>query len=63
MAHAHDERYERAKEYVEVMQQAWTQTEVLAASEFADAAKEEADKENKLYQGKYYQFNRPVSSL
>lgn len=62
LAHAHDERYERAKEYVEVMQQAWTQTEVLAASEFADTAQSETVLANKLYQGKYYQFNRPVSS-
>ncbi|NQX65252.1 LLM class flavin-dependent oxidoreductase [Paenibacillus alba] len=62
LAHAHDERYERAREYVEVMQQAWTQTDVLSASEFADTANAQSVKEKPLYQGKYYQFNRPVSS-
>lgn len=65
LAHAHDERYERAREYVEVMQQAWTETDVLSASEFADASDLKAAKppeKQKLYQGKYYQFNRPVSS-
>ncbi|MEC0231097.1 LLM class flavin-dependent oxidoreductase [Paenibacillus alba] len=62
LAHAHDERYERAREYVEVMQQAWTQTDVLSASEFADTANARSVKEKALYQGKYYQFNRPVSS-
>lgn len=62
LAHAHDERYERAREYVEVMQQAWTETDVLSASEFADTTRPVSGKEQKLYQGKYYQFNRPVSS-
>ena len=60
LAHAHDERYERAGEYLEVMRQAWTQWEGLTASEFTD--KETRMIPATAFQGKYYQFNRPVSA-
>lgn len=63
LAHAHDERYERAREYLEVMKQAWTQSEGLAASEFAeDGNFQPENKGQEPFQGKYYQFKRAVSS-
>lgn len=64
LAHAHDERYDRAKEYLEVMQQAWTQSDGPVASEFAGAGSKQPSKvqERKPFQGKYYQFTRAVST-
>lgn len=63
LAHAHDERYERAREYLEVMKQAWTQSEGLAASEFVEDGKFQPDQRGQEpFQGKYYQFKRAVSS-
>lgn len=60
LAHAHDERYERAGEYLEVMRQAWTGAEGLTPSEFGGA--QGTGGEIQPFQGKYYQFSRPVSS-
>ncbi|OXM87422.1 LLM class flavin-dependent oxidoreductase [Paenibacillus rigui] len=63
LAHAHDERYERAREYLEVMKQAWTQSEGLAASEFVEDGNFQPDQRGQEpFQGKYYQFKRAVSS-
>lgn len=64
LAHAHDERYVRAQEYLDVMQQAWTQSEGPAATEFrvrADAPADET-KERKPFQGTYYNFTRAAST-
>ncbi|UUZ87088.1 LLM class flavin-dependent oxidoreductase [Paenibacillus sp. P26] len=63
LAHAHDERYARAAEYLEVMKQAWTQSDGMALSEFRNkpqAAGEETGP--KPFQGTYYQFKRAVST-
>jgi alkanesulfonate monooxygenase len=63
LAHAHDERYVRAREYLEVMKQAWTQSEGMALSEFSDK-KQAVGKEERLkpFQGTYYQFKHAVST-
>ncbi|WP_219834072.1 LLM class flavin-dependent oxidoreductase [Paenibacillus sp. R14(2021)] len=64
LAHSHDERYIRAQEYLEVMQQAWTQSEGLAATEFQvkDASARAVSEEKQPFHGKYYQFTRAVST-
>ncbi|AJY75135.1 LLM class flavin-dependent oxidoreductase [Paenibacillus beijingensis] len=61
LAHSHDERYERAEEYLEVMKRAWTNSDGLAASEFAEG-KANDTAAGEPFTGKYYQFNRPVSA-
>lgn len=61
LAHEHDERYERAGEYLEVMKQAWTQSKGMAASEFHEGTEGDLAASN-VFKGKYYQFNRPVSA-
>ncbi|MDO7908028.1 LLM class flavin-dependent oxidoreductase [Paenibacillus sp. JX-17] len=61
LAHAHDERYDRAGEYLEVMQQAWTQSKGMASSEFSDGG-EGGEALPEPFQGKYYQFTRPVNA-
>lgn len=64
LAHDHDERYVRAGEYMEVMRQAWTHSDGLAASEFAEHGADTggARVAQAPFQGRYYRFNRPVSS-
>lgn len=63
LAHAHDERYERAKEYMQVMKLAWSGTGGTAYSEFSDRGSDlaaAADSEA-VFAGKYYQFHGPVN--
>lgn len=63
LAHAHDERYERASEYMEVMKRSWTQSAGLNLTEFAGSgaqSNEEASEDNSEFNGKYYNFKGPV---
>ncbi len=62
LAHAHDERYERAREYLEVMTRAWTQSGGLSASEFTRSNIGSDPERQQPFVGKYYQFQRPVST-
>lgn len=63
LAHDHDERYERAMEYLEVMKRTWTQSEGMALSEFTDPDQvKSSNKEASTYQGKYYEFKQAVST-
>ncbi|MFC0211728.1 LLM class flavin-dependent oxidoreductase [Paenibacillus chartarius] len=67
LAHAHDERYERAREYLEVMTQSWTQSDGMALSEFSehkgDGTASDAPVPGKEpFKGKYYEFTRAVST-
>ncbi|NTZ19925.1 LLM class flavin-dependent oxidoreductase [Paenibacillus sp. JMULE4] len=63
LAHAHDERYERAREYLEVMTRAWTQSGGLSASEFTRSnIGSDPERQQQPFVGKYYQFQRPVST-
>ncbi|MGG1599502.1 LLM class flavin-dependent oxidoreductase [Paenibacillus naphthalenovorans] len=63
LAHAHDERYERAREYLEVMTRAWTQSGGLSASEFTRSnIGLDPERQQQPFVGKYYQFQRPVST-
>ncbi|WP_236416366.1 LLM class flavin-dependent oxidoreductase [Paenibacillus sp. JJ-223] len=61
LAHAHDERYERASEYMEVMKRSWTQASGLNLTEFAGSgAGEEEQGSQTEFKGKYYHFKAPV---
>lgn len=63
LVHAHDERYERAREYLEVMTRAWTQSGGLSASEFTRSnIGSDPERQQQPFVGKYYQFQRPVST-
>ncbi|ANY65453.1 F420-dependent oxidoreductase [Paenibacillus sp. BIHB 4019] len=64
LAHAHDERYERASEYLAVMQQAWTQSDGIQASEFvgSEGARAKQHDQQQPFRGKYYQFTRAVTT-
>lgn len=64
LAHAHDERYVRASEYMEVMKRSWTQSTGLNLTEFAGSgSKSGADAPsdpNPEFNGQYYNFKGPV---
>ncbi|KQN97114.1 LLM class flavin-dependent oxidoreductase [Paenibacillus sp. Leaf72] len=64
LAHAHDKRYERASEYLAVMQQAWTQSDGIKASEFvgSEGAETKQNDQQQPFRGKYYQFTRAVTT-
>lgn len=61
LAHAHDERYERASEYMEVMKRSWTGSQGMAVSEFRTGGSASAGEEG-LFSGKYYQQTRPAAT-
>lgn len=61
LAHDHDERYERAMEYLEVMQRAWTQSDGMGPSEFSEKNGNKSQQTDELaYRGKYYEFTQAV---
>lgn len=59
LAHAHDERYIRAGEYMEVIQRAWSASKGMNDSEFAKLASV-GEPSTEDFEGKYYQFHGPV---
>lgn len=70
LAHSHDERYERADEYLQVMRKTWANGDKPQASEFAvgSGGNEAADGQsahaeaNEPFRGKHYTFDRPSGS-
>ncbi|NGZ77908.1 LLM class flavin-dependent oxidoreductase [Saccharibacillus alkalitolerans] len=71
LARSHDERYERADEYLEVMKRTWANGDKPQASEFAAAADngrnphnggESATALSEPFRGKHYSFERTSSS-
>ncbi|WP_255942098.1 LLM class flavin-dependent oxidoreductase [Saccharibacillus sp. JS10] len=64
LAHSHDERYERADEYLEVIKKTWANGNKPQASEFVASAggSEQAAEPAKPFKGKHYTFDRVSSS-
>lgn len=66
LAHSHDERYERADEYLDVMKQAWANGDKPQASEFVEASgtngQEAPTAAPEPFRGKHYAFGRASSS-
>lgn len=60
LAHAHDERYERAAEYMRILELAWTGSKGAALSEFKGETTDIQDAAEDSFEGKYYQFRGPV---
>ncbi|AIQ13982.1 LLM class flavin-dependent oxidoreductase [Paenibacillus durus] len=65
LAHAHDDRYERAMEYMQVMKLAWTGSAGSALSEFAlseffGQAEHGSAAAADSFEGKYFQFHGPI---
>ncbi|MFD1773021.1 LLM class flavin-dependent oxidoreductase [Paenibacillus rhizophilus] len=60
LAHAHDDRYERAMEYMQVMKLAWTGSPGSALSEFSGQAEHGSAAAADSFEGKYFQFRGPV---
>ncbi|GGO00173.1 LLM class flavin-dependent oxidoreductase [Saccharibacillus kuerlensis] len=61
LAHSHDERYERADEYLEVMKRTWANGDNPHASEFA-AGGLNGEAPREPFRGKHYTFERESSS-
>ncbi len=66
LAHSHDERYERADEYLDVMKRAWANGEKPQASEFAETAGADGQGTSSAapepFRGKHYTFERASGS-
>lgn len=62
LARSHDERYERADEYLQVMRQTWANGDKPQASEFASGTAGGSAKEQEPFRGKHYTFERASGS-
>lgn len=66
LAHSHDERYERADEYLDVMKRAWANGEKPQASEFAETAGADGQEASAAapepFRGRHYTFERASGS-
>ncbi|WP_017812141.1 MULTISPECIES: LLM class flavin-dependent oxidoreductase [Paenibacillus] len=61
LARAHDEKYTRTREYLDIIKGVWEQSAGLASTEFSSGAEASVDNNKVYFKGDYYEVNGGTS--